>query len=50
MFDPMYKEQEETEFGFAPAKLKEVYVIHDDDVIAVLPPQSEWKVDLLDVV
>ena len=50
MFDPMFKEQEHSEFGLGPVKLKEVYVINDDDVIAVLPPQADWKLDLLDIV
>ncbi len=31
------------------SELIELYVINDDDVIAVLPPMEEWTVDALDV-
>jgi hypothetical protein len=27
----------------------ELYVINDDDVIAVLPPQSEWKLNPMEL-
>ena len=30
-----------------PVEEKVLYLVHDEDVKAVLPPQSEWKVDIL---
>lgn len=36
-------------YVFDPMSGEELYVIHDEDVLAVLPPQSEWKTDLLDL-
>jgi co-chaperonin GroES (HSP10) len=30
-------------------KQRELYLIHDDDVLAVLPPQDEWAVDYNDI-
>ncbi len=63
MFDPVYrivaapadKEETVSEFGAfksteeLQSELIELYVINDDDVIAVLPPMEEWTVDALDV-
>lgn len=43
-FGPLRQTQSEYK-----ATLKELYVINDDDVIAVLPPLSTWTVDALDV-
>lgn len=37
VFDPMEEEK------------RQLYLIHDEDVLAVLPPQSEWKASLLDM-
>ncbi len=37
-------------FVFDPISGEEHYLIHDEDVLAVLPPQSEWKADLLSLV
>ena len=50
IFDPMFKEQNQTEFGLSKPKLKELYVIQDDDVQAVLPPYEDWKVSILDLI
>jgi co-chaperonin GroES (HSP10) len=36
--DPMFEDK------------REVYVINDDDVVAVLPPQSEWAISLHEIV
>jgi co-chaperonin GroES (HSP10) len=38
-FDPMDDE----------ADKRELYLIHDDDVLAKLPPQSEWSLDYNDI-
>lgn len=38
-FDPMDPEDDQ----------RELYLIHDDDVLAKLPPQSEWAVDYNDI-
>lgn len=38
MFDPMQED------------MRELYVVNDDDIIAVLPPQSEWVLDVTDIV
>ena len=46
MFDPVIRKEQPGENG---SDLKEIYVINDDDVIAVLPPMSEWNVDVLDI-
>lgn len=32
-----------------PVSGKQMYVLHDDDIIAVLPPQEEWTVKLEDL-
>jgi len=37
-------------FVFDPMSGDELYVIHDEDVLAILPPQSEWTADLLSIV
>ncbi len=37
-------------YVFDPMSGDELYLIHDEDVLAVLPPQSEWTADLLDLV
>lgn len=39
VFDPMDVE----------ADKRELYLIHDDDVLAKLPPQSEWSLDYNDI-
>jgi len=36
-------------FVFDPISGDEYYIIHDEDVLAVLPPQKDWKVDLADL-
>jgi co-chaperonin GroES (HSP10) len=46
MFDPIVRKENPLE---GQSDLKELYVINDDDVIAVLPPMAEWTVDALDV-
>ena len=37
-------------YVFDPMTGDELYVIHDEDVLAVLPPQKKWKTDLLDLI
>lgn len=46
MFDPIMRKETPID---GQSDLKELYVINDDDVIAVLPPLEEWTVDALDV-
>jgi hypothetical protein len=46
MFDPIIRKETVID---GQSDLKELYVINDDDVIAVLPPMAEWTVDALDV-
>jgi co-chaperonin GroES (HSP10) len=36
-------------FIFDPISGDEVYLIHDEDVLATLPPQADWKVDVADL-
>lgn len=36
-------------FVFDPISGAEYYIIHDEDVLAVLPPQADWKVDVADL-
>lgn len=36
-------------FVFDPISGEELYLIHDEDVLAGLPPKSEWKIDLMDL-
>ena len=45
MFEPVLRKPDEE----GEKSLRELYVINDDDVIAVLPPMEEWTVDALDV-
>ena len=37
-------------FMFDPISGAEMYLIHDEDVLAILPPQEEWAENLLDLV
>ena len=46
MFDPIIRKEIKID---GLSDLKELYVINDDDVIAVLPPLDTWTVDALDV-
>ena len=46
MFDPCVRVENPIE---GKSDLKELYVINDDDVIAILPPMEDWTVDALDV-
>ena len=39
VFDPMDPEDDK----------RELYLIHDDDVLAKLPPQSEWSLDYSEI-
>ena len=48
MFDPIVR-KELKDIIDGQSDLKELYVINDDDVIAVLPPMADWTVDALDV-
>lgn len=36
-------------FVFDPISGEELYLIHDEDVLAGLPPQDDWEVDMADL-
>lgn len=49
MFDPVLRWDEDNKPPNTDTDMREMYVINDDDVIAVLPPLEEWTVDASDV-
>jgi len=47
--DTVFYSRHAGKFMFDPISKKEMYVLHDEDILAVLPPQDEWELDVLDL-
>ena len=44
--DMVFYSRNSGRFVFDPMSGEELYAIHDEDVIAVIPPEAEWKHDI----